>query len=229
MCRSLVVVLAIQDRDNPRRLGRNVAYPGGGAYISFSFGSGSTNKTAAGVWTAGSFVATPATTNFFSAVSQNYITGITFHPGLEAPSAARAPFIMRPFNEELLLCQRYYEKSFDYANPPQNGPNATSLLTWNGATSLVSSNDGRSSFLPFKVRKRSLPTIKLFGNNAGYWGYMPTPSATPVWDVNAWSGTVSENGITGRNRLSATPTSLRLVTGSRMRGCDGSVSFDAGL
>jgi hypothetical protein len=36
------------------------------------------------------------------------IYGVLFLPGVEAPSAARAPFIMRPFDQELLLCRRYF-------------------------------------------------------------------------------------------------------------------------
>jgi hypothetical protein len=36
------------------------------------------------------------------------ISGVTVLPGIEAPSAARSPFIMRPFDQELVTCQRYF-------------------------------------------------------------------------------------------------------------------------
>jgi len=47
------------------------------------------------------------------------ITGVVVLPGIEAPSAARSPLIMRPFDHELLTCQRYYNRL---------GGNATSII-----------------------------------------------------------------------------------------------------
>jgi hypothetical protein len=35
------------------------------------------------------------------------ITGLVVLPGIELPSASRAPFIMRSWDQEYLLCQRY--------------------------------------------------------------------------------------------------------------------------
>ena len=84
-----------------------------GATISFCFGAGSTFKTAANAWTTGNFIATAATTNFFvtaGAPSTVYLTGVMIVPGNEAPSAARSAFIMRPFDQELLTCQRYWQQ-----------------------------------------------------------------------------------------------------------------------
>jgi hypothetical protein len=37
------------------------------------------------------------------------ITGLIILPGIELPSASRAPFIMRPYDQELRLCRRYIE------------------------------------------------------------------------------------------------------------------------
>ena len=37
------------------------------------------------------------------------LTGVVVLPGIEAPSAARSPLIMRPYDQELLTCQRYYQ------------------------------------------------------------------------------------------------------------------------
>jgi hypothetical protein len=39
------------------------------------------------------------------------LSGVTVLPGNEAPSAARSPFIMRPYDQELLLCMRQYRKT----------------------------------------------------------------------------------------------------------------------
>jgi hypothetical protein len=38
------------------------------------------------------------------------LTGVIVLPGNEAPSAARSPFVMRPFDQELVICQRYYQR-----------------------------------------------------------------------------------------------------------------------
>ena len=65
----------------------------------------------AGVWSGNNYIAVPGQVNAVAATTDVFrITGIVMLPGIEAPSAARAPFIMRPYDQELLLCQRYYFK-----------------------------------------------------------------------------------------------------------------------
>jgi hypothetical protein len=81
-----------------------------GAFIGFSFGAGSARKTTANIWTAGDFTATPATTNFFATTGTCFLTGVVILPGSDAPSAERSPFIVRPYDQELPMCQRYYHK-----------------------------------------------------------------------------------------------------------------------
>ena len=54
-------------------------------------------------------VAGSGSINIFSTVGNTFeITGFIVLPGIEAPSAARSPLIMRPFDQELLTCQRYW-------------------------------------------------------------------------------------------------------------------------
>jgi hypothetical protein len=157
---------------------------------------------AANAWSAGNFYAVAPQVNGVAATTDVFrIAGVIVLPGLEAPSAARAPLIMRPFDQELLTCQRHYEKSFDYAMPPANGPTATALATTAGQTCIMSSNDSTGSFLSFKVRKRAAPTLYKVGNNAGFWGYYPTPSATPAWNTNAWGGGSCEIGVLGSQQV----------------------------
>ena len=40
------------------------------------------------------------------------ITGVVVLPGIESPSAARSPLIMRPYDQELLTCQRYWQRTY---------------------------------------------------------------------------------------------------------------------
>jgi len=58
-------------------------------------------------------MASPSTPNLM-ATAGNYasITGVVVLPGIEAPRADRSALIMRPFDQELVTCKRYYQKPF---------------------------------------------------------------------------------------------------------------------
>lgn len=78
------------------------------------------------------------------------------------------PFQPRRFAEELALCQRYYEKSYDHAHAP-------GTVTTSGAEQFRVQATGSYTIAPtlrFKVRKRiSLPTVVLYSTNgpSGKW------------------------------------------------------------
>jgi hypothetical protein len=62
---------------------------------------------------------TSATTNFVANTNNIVqLTGLVVLPGIELPSQARSALIMRPFDQELLTCQRYWQKSYEYATLP---------------------------------------------------------------------------------------------------------------
>ena len=77
----------------------------------FTAASGSTFiASAANTWLTGVFLAVPGQVNGVAATSDVFrLSGVVVLPGIEAPSAVRSPFIMRPFGQELLTCKRYYE------------------------------------------------------------------------------------------------------------------------
>jgi hypothetical protein len=82
-----------------------------GLTVRFGFGAGSTNQAPAGSWQAGGPAGSSATTNFVAANGNNCaITGLIVLPGIELPSVTRAPLIMRPYSEELVICRRYYKR-----------------------------------------------------------------------------------------------------------------------
>lgn len=84
---------------------------GTGLFLMFTGACGSARRTATpNVWVAGDYRATSSTTNFFPAGQQIAITGVVILPGIEAPSAARSSYVMRPYGQELSLSQRYYWK-----------------------------------------------------------------------------------------------------------------------
>jgi hypothetical protein len=80
-----------------------------GMVIEFCAGCGANYiAPSANAWTAGTYIAAPGQINAVAATSDIFrITGVTVLPGNEAPSAARSPFVMRSYGQELAVCQRY--------------------------------------------------------------------------------------------------------------------------
>ena len=87
-----------------------------------------------------------------------YITGVQLEKGSTATS-----FDYRPYGTELVLCQRYYEKSYDIGTVPAtataNGATFSTMLQGNTTTSSI------GSFIVFKQTKRSTPTMSLWDNS----------------------------------------------------------------
>jgi len=91
-----------------------------GMQIIFNFGSGSTYRGTANVWNSAAFtLATAATTNFHTAGgNMSSIVGLMVLPGSEAPNAERSVFVQRPWDQELIQCRRYWQKSYAYGIAP---------------------------------------------------------------------------------------------------------------
>jgi len=99
-----------------------------GLDIRFCFGTGTTYQGAANTWSGSTLLGTSSTTNFMAATNNSaYITGLIILPGIELPSASRAPFIMRPADQELLTCKRYYNT---YSSIVVAGYNTTSAAIY---------------------------------------------------------------------------------------------------
>jgi hypothetical protein len=83
-----------------------------GIQIKFCMAAGATpTAPSANTWFGINYSAAPGQVNAAQATSDRFrITGVVVLPGIEAPSAARSPLIMRPYDQELLTCQRYYER-----------------------------------------------------------------------------------------------------------------------
>jgi hypothetical protein len=95
------------------------------------------------------------------------IAGVVALPGLEAPSAARAPFIMRPFDQELVTCQRYYEKDYDYGTPAGSAIASSFIEQYIP----VGIGNCQGFYVPHKTRKRAAPTLTIF-STTGASGYI---------------------------------------------------------
>jgi hypothetical protein len=63
----------------------------------------------ANTWLGAQYHGVSGQTNGIAATSDVFrLTGVTVLPGSQAPTAAQAPLIMRPYDQELLLCKRYF-------------------------------------------------------------------------------------------------------------------------
>jgi len=103
-----------------------------------------------------------------------YITGVQLELGSTATD-----FEHRSYGEELALCKRYYEKSFEYETTPANGASTTTFLTNNGIVSVspVLWHNNNMHTVKYEVEKRIVPTVTRYGNSQGYWGYINVGSS----------------------------------------------------
>jgi len=113
--------------------------------IAFALGVGATYTAAAfNTWnSSGTYLAGPGQVNAVAATSDIFRIGsLIVLPGIEVPSATRSALIMRPYDQELQTCMRYYEKLDVALAGSATAAGANSHVIWS-----------------FKVRKRSTPTM----------------------------------------------------------------------
>jgi hypothetical protein len=85
-----------------------------------------------------------------------YITGVQLEKGSTATS-----FDYRPYGTELVLCQRYFEKSYATATVPGTSTYLGAFSSGGGATGSTTSFIGASS-PKFVVEKRTVPTVTVY-------------------------------------------------------------------
>ena len=162
---------------------------GSGLEIGFSLAWGSDFNTTANTWVAANDYSTTNQVNWMDSTSNNfYLTEVQLEVGDKA-----TPFEHRSFAEELALCQRYYEKSYDYGT-------AIGTVTYLGAVTMGGGATGSTtSFSPmlcpqFEVRKRTAPTVTVY-DQAG------TSGKVQRWQLgltnsNGHTATVADNSET---------------------------------
>jgi hypothetical protein len=127
----------------------------GGIVVNFNMGAGASVSGTAGAWS-GSTLRAP--TGATSVVGTNgatfYITGVQ----LEAGSVA-SPFERRDYGRELIMCQRYFEKSFNASTAPAHNTGPF-LIVPNGGSAGCGGNTYTTMF--YKVSKRSSATIRIY-------------------------------------------------------------------
>ena len=146
-----------------------------GLDVLFGLGQGSTFSTTAGSWGAGDYRnVTGATSVVGTSGATFYITGVQLEVGLNATG-----FEYRQYQQELALCQRYYEVcSATYLQAAQAG----------GGANIVTGQ--------YRVTKRTTPTLTLTQLNGSGGGSFTNT-------VDNWSASAAVDG-NGRIGYSAT-------------------------
>lgn len=80
-----------------------------GMAVKLCFGTGSTYRGVAG-WQAGNFIGTSATMNLAAGAYHVYVTGFIVVPGNVLPAPQNVALVLPTYDQELLACQRYYQR-----------------------------------------------------------------------------------------------------------------------
>ena len=124
-----------------------------GIQIFFGIMCGSTLSTSStDQWLTGGYLASTNTTNWVESTDDNiWLTGVQLELGDNATD-----FEFLDYGNQLAMCQRYYQKSWDYGAAP-------ATTTFNGALNYYIPAGLAGQFLiPFKVSMRAQPTLVLY-------------------------------------------------------------------
>ena len=167
---------------------------GDGVTLAWSLGTGTNFQTGSpGVWTTDWGLSTIDQVNAVDTIGNIFaLTGVQVEVGNVA-----TPFEHRPFNMELALCQRYYEKSFPYATAPAQ--NVGSKLGASAATGQVL-NQAFSTSVRFAVTKRRAPTMTLYSPNAASADWSTEGGVTPT----AVTANIGDSGFAATGNTAVT-------------------------
>lgn len=136
-----------------------------GIFVDWDLGSGTNFNGTANAWSAGNFLRNSSGTNWIATNGATfYITGVQLEAGTVA-----SPFERRDYGRELMMCQRYFEKSYNVDVAP--GTN-----TAIGVYDASGSSDAGGNIInkiSFAVSKRANPTVTVYTptGTSGSWGY----------------------------------------------------------
>jgi hypothetical protein len=141
----------------------------GAANLCILLHCGSTFQTTAGAWGTGQFYGTSSNSN-------NLITTLnsTFELSLvqlEQGSTASS-FETLPIDDVVKKCQRFFEKSYDMGVAPGTPASFNGVFQWvnqSGQSDIIT--------IPFKVTKRTTPSVVTYSPNSGASGQLYTGGA----------------------------------------------------
>ncbi len=139
---------------------------------TLGYGSNYTGATA-NAWSSGSLYVPSGCVNFVGTNGATfYITGVQLEVGSTATS-----FDYRPYGTELILCQRYFEKTWQGGATPTDNSGivkfAGNVFNFNGTS--------YCGTFSWKVQKRTNPTIRVWSNS-------------PQFTLGSWTGYTTSTG-----------------------------------
>jgi hypothetical protein len=181
---------------------------GVGMQVCFSLGAGSTYSGTANTWAGADYTQPTGSVSVVGTSGATfYITGVQLEVGTQATT-----FDYRDFGRELILCQRYYEKSFDYNTA------ATSAIAAGGAYGLYTTSGSAGGlttayldgYVGYRVEKRTGPSVGSF-DEAGNAGKCTRISPGVLATSNqSWSA--GSPGTTGFTTTSISGTSAGRIS-----------------
>lgn len=164
-----------------------------GMQIIFNYGAGSTYRGPANAWNTAFAIATAATTNFMTSLGMMpSIAGLMVLPGNEAPSAERSAFVQRPWDQELIQCRRYFQKSYDYDIAPGTANNTRGVAFVYANGGLATPPPGGAS-VRFGIGMRATPTMTAYSPISGAAGKAHDDGGNA--DINITTDFAGQNGF----------------------------------
>ncbi|MBY0525601.1 MAG: hypothetical protein K2R98_19505 [Gemmataceae bacterium] len=156
---------------------------GVGLYVRFALMAGSTYQTTANSWQTGNFFGTSNQVDAVDSTSNTfYLTLVQLEEG---PLATE--FEPRSFQQELAMCQRYFETNVAHGSTPADGLALTGDDVHMGGYAVTTSIVGYKVL--FRVTKRTAPTLVFYRNNqyagTNVWGYYNS----------GWNAFTAQNGV----------------------------------
>lgn len=138
---------------------------GAGLSINWTQACGATFQTTAGAWQSGNFFGTSNQVNNVDSTNDTFLLS---QVQIELGGVA-TPFEIRSYQQEIMLCQRYYEKTYNDTVNPATATSAGALLWY------ATGNTGEWTWF-FKFAKRAAPTCTVYSPNSGTSGKIFCPS-----------------------------------------------------
>lgn len=154
-----------------------------GIFVDWDLGSGTNFNGTANAWSAGNFLRNSSGTNWIATNGATfYITGVQLEAGTVA-----SPFEARDYGRELMMCQRYYCKTFNQSvAPASNAGQAGGFVV--PAPANTAGDRGYLVTWRFPVSMRAAPTVTTFNPSAAGSGWF-TSSGGSVAASTANAGT----------------------------------------
>lgn len=164
-----------------------------GLYLALTVAAGSARVGTADAWAGSDYSGASGTTNGVAATSDTFqVTGAIVLPGIGLPTSGRAAFFMRTLDFELLLCRRYWEKSYNY----DVAVGATTYVGFAAPQGFNTAGGQQGVTTAFAVETRSTPTYTFY-DGTGNSEKISTINSGGSWSHNVSGAFVADSGKKG--------------------------------